>query len=286
MPDAAGPGHRMNGSAQMKFAMCNEFCQGWAIEDAFRLARDVGYSGVEVAPFTIADRVEDVPSLRREQIRATAADLGVEIIGLHWLLVKPEGLYMNHPDAELRKRTRDYMIELIRFCADLGGDRMVIGSPKQRNVLPGVPFEQAWHWACDSFRSLLDEAAARGVTLCIEPLAPSETNFITTVRDGMRMVDELNHPNFKVHIDVKAMCGEGRPLDVIIREAKGYVGHFHVNDANRNGPGWGDTDYGPIVQAVRDIGYDDYASVEVFDFSYDPKLIAQSSLDFLKTAFA
>lgn len=270
----------------MKFAMCNEFCVDWPIEDALKLARDTGYEGVEVAPFTIADSVLDVLPAKRDQIRACAEKIGVEIIGLHWLLVKPAGLYMTCPDPGLRRRTRDYFEALINFCADLGGDRLVIGSPKNRNLLSGVSYQKAWNYAIDMFKSLMDTAQERGVNLCIEPLAPSETDFITTVAEGVKMCDEINHPNFKVHIDVKAMCGEKRPLDEIILGAKGYVGHFHVNDENRNGPGWGDTDYEPIVRAVREIGYDDYASVEVFNFIYPPQEIAQRSIDFLKKAWA
>ena len=266
----------------MKFAMCNEFCVNWKIEDAFKLARDTGYQGVEIAPFTIANSVLDIPVSRRDEIRNAAEKAGVEIIGLHWLLTKPEGLYVNCPDPELRRRTRDYFEALIHFCADLGGDRMVIGSPKSRNLLPGVTYQQAWDWTVETFRSLLDTAAEKKVNLCIEPLGKTETNFINTVAEGVKMCDEIHHPNFKVHIDVKAMCGEGRPLDEIILGAKGYVGHFHVNDANRNGPGWGNTDYEPIVRAVKEIGYDDYASVEVFDFQYSPEEIAGKSIAFLK----
>ena len=270
----------------MKFAMCNEFCEGWSIDDALRLARDVGYDGIEIAPFTLAESVADIPPAERERIRTLAADLGVEIIGLHWLLVTPKGLYMNHPDPGIRGRTADYLRLLARLCADLGGDRMVIGSPKQRDVLEGQPREQAWDLAKDTFLRVLDTAAPLGVRLCIEPLAPVETNFINTVAEGLRMVREIGHPNFLVHLDVKAMCSEGRPIGDIIRSARGRVGHFHVNDANRNGPGWGDTDYGPIVEAIREIGYDDYASVEVFDFSPGAETIARSSLEFLRRAFA
>ena len=40
----------------MKFAMCNEFCVGWAIEDAFRLARDTGYNGVEIVRLIVCFR--------------------------------------------------------------------------------------------------------------------------------------------------------------------------------------------------------------------------------------
>jgi len=269
----------------MKFAMCNEFCENWPVEDAIRLARDVGYQGVEVAPFTIAENVGDIAPAKRDAIRSVAADAGVEIIGLHWLLVGPQDVHMTTADDATRQRTQQYFLDLIGLCSDLGGDRMVIGSPKQRNVEAGSTHQQAWARAVDLFAGLLPLAVEKGVTLCIEPLARTETDFIFTTAEGARMVDEIDHPNFRLHIDVKAMCDEGRPLDEVIRDGAGRVGHFHVNDANRNGPGWGDTDYGPIVQAVREIGYDDYASVEVFDFQYDPKHIAQRSLDFLRRVF-
>lgn len=269
----------------MKFALCNEFCQGWPLDDAVRLARDVGYEGVEVAPFTLADDARHVAPAERDRLRALAAQCGVRLIGLHWLLVKPPGLCLTHPDPAVRGRTGDYLEALVHLCADLGGDRMVIGSPKQRLVQPGTTPEQAWAWARDLFRALLPAAAARGVTLCLEPLARSETNLVNTVREAMRMAAELDHPRFRVHLDVKAMCDEGRPLGDIIREARGWVGHLHVNDANLGGPGSGDTDYGPIVEALAAVGYDDYASVEVFDFSPGPERIARTSLEFLRRVF-
>lgn len=269
----------------MKYAMCNEFCKGWPLEDAMKLACDTGYQGVEVAPFTVADSVLDVSPAKRDKLRTLAESLHIQLIGLHWLLVKPEGLSMNGPDADLRRKTRDYLVALVDFCADLGGDRMVIGSPTCRNVTPDMTYQQAWDNMIDTFTPVADHAATRNVNLCIEPLARYETNFITTVEEGVKLCKAMNHPNFKVHIDVKAMCDEDKPIEQAIMDSKGYVAHFHVNDANRNAPGWGNTDYAPIVQAIRNIGYDDYASVEVFDFSFDPRHIATSSIEFLKKAF-
>jgi sugar phosphate isomerase/epimerase len=270
----------------VKFAMCNEFCEGWSLDDALRLARDVGYEGVEVAPFTLAEDARRIAAAERDRLRSLAADRGVRIIGLHWLLVKPPGLCLTHPDPEIRGRTQAYLEALVALCSDFGGDRMVIGSPKQRLVMPGTSPEQAWGWARDVFRGLLPTASARQVTLCLEPLARTETNLVNTVGEALRMAAEIGHPRFRVHLDVKAMCDEGRPLDAIIREAAGWVGHLHVNDANRSGPGWGSTDYGPIVQALAAVGYDDYASVEVFDFSPGAERIAQTSIEFLRRVFA
>jgi sugar phosphate isomerase/epimerase len=269
----------------MKFALCNEFCEGWTLDDAFRLARDVGYEGVEVAPFTLADDARQIAPAERDRLRSLADQCGLRIIGLHWLLVKPPGMCLTHPDSGIRGQTQAYLEALVHLCADLGGDRLVIGSPKQRLVMPGTSLEQAWGWARAVFLGLLPAAAERQVTLCLEPLARAETNLVNTVQEALRMAREISHPRFRVHLDVKAMCDEGRPLGTIIREAAGWVGHLHVNDANRNGPGWGDTDYGPVVEALAAIGYNDYASVEVFDFSPGAERIARSSIEFLRRVF-
>src|SRR6266446_4644987 len=127
----------------MKFAICNEIFKGWKIEDTFEYAAKIGFAGVEIAPFTLANSVADVSPSERDNLRAAAARAGIAIAGIHWVLVKPEGLYINHPDAAIRERTARYFCELVDFCADLGGEVMVVGSPKQRNILPEVSTEQA-----------------------------------------------------------------------------------------------------------------------------------------------
>jgi len=69
----------------IKFAICNEVFQGWRLEDAFAFVKDVGYDGVEIAPFTLAERVEQIPLEERKRIRELAEKFGLEIVGLHWL---------------------------------------------------------------------------------------------------------------------------------------------------------------------------------------------------------
>jgi sugar phosphate isomerase/epimerase len=269
----------------MKFAMCNEFCEGWPFEEVCRLAAETGYDAVEIAPFTLADSVLDIPAARRDEIRSTAADHGLEIAGLHWLLVKPEGLHLNSPDADVRRGTVDYLHAEIDFCSDVGGANMIIGSPKQRNVLPDQSYDEVWSRAVGVFGALAVHAAERNVCLCIEPLAPAETNFVASAAEARRLVDAVGHPRFRMMLDVKAMCGDDEPVTDIIRKSKGYFEHFHANDANLNGPGFGDTDFRPIAAALREAGYDGYVSVEVFDFSPGAETIARRSLSYLKEVF-
>ena len=113
----------------MRYAICNETFEGWDHARICATAARLGYSGLELAPFTLAPRIADVSADRRQILRRQAEDAGIPIVGLHWLLAKTEGMMLTSPDAAVRQRTADYLGELARCCRDLGGDLMVFGSP-------------------------------------------------------------------------------------------------------------------------------------------------------------
>jgi sugar phosphate isomerase/epimerase len=236
----------------MKFAVCNEIYQGWNIQDTLAHAARLGYHAVEIAPFTLANSVTDISTAQRREIRDGAAKCGIEIAGIHWVLVKPEGLYLNHPDAAIRQRTARYFVDLVDFCADLGGAVIVVGSPKQRNILEGVSRDQALDWTATTFRPAVDKAGERQVTICFEPLSPVETNFINTAEDAIRFTQSLNSAHFKIILDAKAMCSEAKPIPQIIRESWPHFAHFHANDKNLKGPGFGEVDFKPIAAALKE----------------------------------
>lgn len=270
----------------MKFAVCNEMFEERDIEWVLRFAAETGFHGVEIAPFTLAKSVTEIPPERREEIRSAAKDTGVEIVGLHWLLVSPKGLYLNSTDEGVRKKTFGYFCDLIEFCGDLGGSVMVVGSPKQRNVPDGVPKGRVWEITRQFFIDCLPTAKKRGVTICIEPLAREETNFINTTAEGIKLVDEIGSPYFKLHLDAKAMHDEARPIEGIIESSRGYLAHFHANDANRKGPGFGETDFVPIFRSLKETGYEGYVSIEVFDNDPGPLVMAKEGLAYLKKCYA
>ncbi len=266
----------------MKFAICNEIFQDWKLDDSMAFAKRAGYDGIEIAPFTLAKYVTDIPAAERRRIRETAASLGLDVSGIHWVLVQAEGMYLNHPDAAVRDRTAGYLCDLVDFCADLGGKIIVVGSPKQRNVLDGVSTEQAWQWALGTFRDSVRRAEDRGVTICFEPLAPTETNFINTAADAIRFTQAFRSQAMKIILDVKAMCSESKPIPQIIHESWPNFAYFHANDRNLKGPGFGDVDFRPIFQALKEVDYDGYVSVEVFTFEEGAEVIATKSIEYLK----
>jgi len=267
----------------MKFALCNEMFEGRSMAEVCETASELGYHGIEIAPFTLAKSAEDITARRRREVRRTMEDHGLETVGLHWLFAGPTGLHMTTKDTQVWGRTSEYLSCLLDLCRDLGGKVLVLGSPKQRSVPPGQTKESAWQRAVDMLISVLDQAGDSGLTICFEPLSTVETDFVNTVAEGMKLVRQVNHPNLKIHLDVKAMCSESMPVPDIIRSVNAEdIGHFHVNDANLYGPGMGDVDYGPIAEAVKDVGWDKWLSVEVFKYDPNPETIARKSIEYLR----
>jgi sugar phosphate isomerase/epimerase len=267
----------------MKFAICQELFENWEWERQCEFAASLGYTGLEVAPFTLGERISDVSADQRSELRRVAEANGMQIIGLHWLLAKTEGLHLTTSDAAVRRATSDYFIELGNACADLGGSLMVLGSPFQRNLEDGMSTEQALDNAADVLKRALPVFADRGVEICMEPLTKKETNFINTCAEATQLIELVGEPNLTLHQDVKAMLGaEEKSIPELIHEYRGRVGHFHVNDTNLLGPGMGETEYRPILKALLDAGYDGWVSVEVFDYSPGAEHIAKQSIDYMR----
>lgn len=280
----------------MKIAFCNEVFGDWPLEKQFACVRETGYDGVELAPFSLDEAfvsgrektadVKRISASKRSEIRKTAEKNQLAVSGLHWLLAKTNGLHLTSGDEATRALTVDYFKELIRFGSDVGGSYLVLGSPVQRNILPDSTYQEALDRAASVLSELLPLLEQTGQILGLEPLAPVETNFLNTARQALELIERMGNPEqITVHLDCKAMAdGEDRPIPEIIRDPK-IVPHektFHANDPNMKGPGFGNLDFGPILAALKETGFDGWIGVEPFDYSDGPDVLAKNSLEYLK----
>ena len=270
----------------MRLAICNELWRDVPIEQIFARAAAIGFDGVELAPFTLAESVEDITASRRQEIVRAAADAGVSIVGLHWLFLSPPGLHLTTPDDAVRRRSGEYIAALADFCADVGGSVMIFGSPKQRDITPPTTPEQGWTRAKEVYAAAGETLAARGVTLCIEALAPTETNFVQTAAEAARMADEIGHPNIDIMLDVKAMASMPDGIEGTIARFGSRAKHFHANDPSGKGPGMNGTDFKPILAALAKTSFDGWISVEPFDYEPDPDTVARRAIETLTAAAA
>ena len=268
----------------MKFAICNETFGDWPVELGFEMAVQYGYTGIEVAPFTLGKDAASISAEVRSRYRKMAQAFGLEIVGLQWLLAKTDGYHLTSSDADVRRRTAAYLGELVRLCHELGGNIMVLGSPLQRNFPEEMGHDQAARNAAGVLQTVIPELERYGVRLAIEPLGPQEGNFLNRASQARELIEQIGSPNVRLHLDVKAMSSEGPPIANIIRENADLLIHYHANDPNRLGPGMGDVDHTPLFKALSDIQYRGWVSVEVFDYSPGVERILAESMNNMKKA--
>jgi sugar phosphate isomerase/epimerase len=267
----------------VKFGICSEIFKDWNdIARTINYVKETGYDGLEIAPFTFAPFVTDISAQTRREIVKRAEEADLDILGIHWVFVGPDGVHLTHPDEAIRRYTVDYMKALVNFCADIGGEVIIFGSPKQRNIEEGVSYDQAFEYARAVMAESMPVCEERDVTICMEPLTHLETNFLQSAGETVQLIDAVGHPNFQLILDTKAMAFEDDDRATLIRRHADKLRHYHANDENLNGPGFGEVDFKPIFGALKDIDFQGYVSVEVFNFEPGPETIARQSLDYMK----
>lgn len=269
----------------MKIALCNEVLAPMPFARQCAFAAAVGYDGLELAPFTLSDAPHVMIPQERTAIRRAAADAGVSVTGLHWLLLAPKGLSITSPDDAVRSRTVDVMRRLIGLCADLGGRVLVHGSPGQRAIPAGETRETALGRARECFAAAANEAERAGVVYCIEPLAVAETPLINTVAEAAAIVDAIGSPALRTMVDTCAAGqGESEPVAAVLDRwlPTGRIAHVQVNDRNRRGPGEGEDRFAPVFAALKRGGYDGVVAVEPFKYVPDGVTCAARSLGYVR----
>ena len=256
----------------MKLALCNEVLHPLPFARQCALAASYGYTGLELAPFTLADDPQTLDAEAAREFRMLAHDHGLAISSLHWLLVKPDGLSLVAADAAVRRQTLALLLGLIDFAAACGAAVLVHGSPRQRSPQPGQSVADAIERLHDALATLAPHAEQAGVVYCLEPLSPAETPVINTVAQAAALVDRIGSPALRTMLDVSAASqAESTPVHEVLAQylASGHIAHVQLNDKNRRGPGQGDTAQAPVLQVLKDAAYAGWMAVEPFDYQSD-----------------
>lgn len=268
----------------MRIALCNEVVRALPFVEQCMLAAELGYDGIELAPFTLGETPHLLSADDRAAIRRMAGDHGLTIDSLHWLLVTPAGLSITAPDDGVRARTTDVLRRLVGLAADLGCTAMVHGSPAQRQLAAGDEAAGRAR-ARDCLAAVAAEAAAAGIAYCIEPLARRETNFINSVAEAAALVEAVGSPGLRTMVDCSAAAlDEAEPVAALLDRwlPSGLIAHVQVNDRNQQGPGQGDDSFAPVFAALRRHGYDRVVAVEPFDYRPDGATSAARAIGYIR----
>src|SRR5947208_1444240 len=268
-------------------SICNEAFDKWPFADACKAIRKAGYSGIEIAPFTLAEDPASITAAQRREYRDIIAAEGLEFVGLHWLMVSPKGLHVTTPDVQLRARSWQHIRNLIDLCADLGpGGVMVFGSPNQRATTGGLTREQATRNYVEGLAAVAPQAEQRGVTVLIEALPKAQCDVVLTLAEAARLVEEIDSPAIRTMFDVHNAIDEADPHATLVDRHFGLIRHVHVQELDGRHCGWGDYDYKPVLEMLRLRNYQGWVSLEAFDFTPGAEKLANESLRHLESEIA
>jgi D-psicose/D-tagatose/L-ribulose 3-epimerase len=268
----------------MRISLCNEVVGEFDFARQCALAQEFGYDGIEIAPFTLSNDPPRLPATERNHLRNIAADHGLAITSLHYLLRAPSGLSITSADGAQRARTVEVMRNLCAFAADLGAKVLVHGSPDQRKLANGDD-EDGRKWGADCFAAVAQAAQSSGVVYCIEPLSRGQTAFVNTIEEAVNIVRQIGSPSVKTMLDCSsAALTETESLPDLIGRwiPTGLIAHVHFNDPNRRGPGDGELDFGPILKALRKANYQGDAAIEPFIYEPDGPACAARGISYLR----
>jgi D-psicose/D-tagatose/L-ribulose 3-epimerase len=269
----------------MKFSLCNEVIADRPFDEQCVFAAELGYDGLEIAPFTLG---EDPRKLTNGDVSQAVRSLnaaGISATGLHWLLVKPPGLSITSRDESICRETLEVMSRNVELCAELGGSVLVHGSPLQRALDPDEDQDAARGRAIEIFSKVAEISKICGVTYCIEPLHAGETNFVNRVEEAVDIVEKINSPALRTMIDTSsATLSDTQSVPDLIRTwmPTGHIAHIQFNDRNRRAPGQGGDQFTPILAALKETGYDQVIAMEPFIYEPSRDACAAFALGYVK----
>jgi len=268
---------------EFRYATCNEAFKDYDFRKACQIIRAAGYSGIEIAPFTLAEDPATISAAQRTEYRRIMSGEGLTFVGLHWLMVSPAGLHTTTPDEALRQRSWTHIDTLIDLCADLGpAGVMVFGSPGQRSTAGGLTPEAATENFVNGLIGIAPHAEDRGVTVLVESLPSGQTDVVQSLEEAASIVTRIGSPAIRTMFDSHNAVDEVENHAVLVDRYFDVIRHIHVNEIDGSHPGRGDYDFRPVLTILKQRGYTGWISLEAFDFSYAPEVIITETIDYLR----
>ena len=274
-----------------KLSVCNELFEQMDFAESCRMLKEVGWDGIEIAPFTLQNDATTLPADRRREVRDIIVSEGLEFVGLHWLTVGPTGLHVTTPDKAMRDHSWDFVRRLVDLTADLrtadSGGVMVFGSPAQRRSTGGATRAEATKNYVDGVRSLASHLEESGVTLLIEALPLEQSDVVQTLDEAAEIVDEIGSPNVQTMFDSHNAIDEVDPHAEVVERNWSKIRHIHLNELNGSYPRpGGGYDFKPVLKVAKDREFDGWVSIEVFDFAPGAERMVHESLGYLRDEIA
>jgi D-psicose/D-tagatose/L-ribulose 3-epimerase len=270
-------------ASEFRYATCNEAFKDYDFREACQVIRSAGYSGIEIAPFTLAEDPATVTAQQRAEYRRIMSGEGLTFVGLHWIMVSPKGLHVTAPDQALRDRSWQHIDNVIDLCADLGpAGILVFGSPMQRATTGGLTREEATRNFVDGLFRVAPHAEERGVAILVEALPSGQCDVVQSLQEAASIVEQIGSPAIRTMFDTHNAVEEVENHAVLVDRYFDVIRHVHVNEMDGSHPGRGDYDFRPVLTILKQRGYQGWVSLEAFDFSMPPEVMVTETIEYLR----
>lgn len=265
----------------MKLSVSNIAWEEDELEAHLALLQTLNCDGVELAPSCIWKEPLDATDSDIESLLRLLSKYELEVPALQSLLFTRQDLCI-FDDADKRRETIEYFKGLIRLAGKLSAGTLIYGSPKSRSV-GDKPYDECYGIAVELFRELAEEAEKSGTVFCIEPLERSMADFINTADEGYKLVSDVEHPNFGLHLDARAMHELKEDAGDVFQRYGSVMKHFHIGDPGLAPPGsTGEVDHAGMGAALIASPYDGYVSIEMRRGFGDSKVVVTDAVGFLR----
>jgi protein FrlC len=264
-----------------------------SLPEAIRRIADHGYEGVELLADDPHAYLPTFDENDRAAVEDALAETGLAVSNVNANTAM--GYYDDAPpsaffepslitaDDEDRRFRVDYTKDAIDLAAAVDAPSVCVATGRP---LPGNPPEQAREYFRESLHEILDYAEQEGVDVGIE----FEPELLIECTDEvLALIDDLGRECLGVNLDVGHAAVYGEDLGETIRRCAGHITGVHLEDivGGRRGkhyhriPGEGDLDFGDILGAFEDIGYDGFATLELYSYPEEPDRAAREAYEVL-----
>jgi D-psicose/D-tagatose/L-ribulose 3-epimerase len=222
------------------------------------LIKEKGFDGIEF------------PLFRLEGFDAAAVRRDTEAAGLECTVASAfvHGVSPISEDAWTRSKAIQHLIDLIRTSADAGAKILCGPMYSPVGYLPGRRrTADEWKFAVEGLQAVGDALSTNHVTLAVEPLNRFETYFLNTAADAVRLCDEIGHPKIGILFDTFHANIEEKNIGAALRLAGKHLRHVHTCENDRGIPGSGHVGWAGVFQALHDVHYNGWLTIESFGFN-------------------
>lgn len=217
--------------------------------------KEAGFDGVEVPMF-------DLDPAKWAYWATRLDELGLARTANH--VVAPEFDPVS-PDPVVRQNAYEHMTRVVDCCQEVGAE--ILAGPHQiaLGVFSGsAPTAVEWERSVEHIRRVAQYAALADLVLTEEVVNRFELYLLNTLEQASRFVDEVDHPNCRIHFDTFHANIEEKSYREALRAAGKRIGYVHISENDRGVPGTGHVPWDAAFEGLHDIGYDGWLTIEAF----------------------